>query len=137
MRDTDAGTTTATSTISTPSLSRSRWGRRTRRRTGRCGSCSSSTARRIVDADIQVGYLHRGFEKECESGDWYQAIPYTDRLNYASPMLDNVGYCLAVEKLFGITVPPRCQWLRVIAGEISRIGDHLTCIGASASSSRR
>jgi len=51
----------------------------------------------IVDLDIQVGYLHRGFEKECESGTWYQAIPYTDRLNYNSAILCNVGFCLAVE----------------------------------------
>ena len=69
----------------------------------------------IVNADVQVGYLHRGFEKECESGFYYQAIPYTDRLNYASAILCNVGYCMAVEKLFGIETPPRCQFLRVIA----------------------
>lgn len=87
---------------------------------------------RIVDADIQVGYLHRGYEKECESGEWSQAIPYTDRLNYASPMINNVGYCLAAEKLFGITVPPRGQYIRTIASEISRLSDHFTCIGASA-----
>jgi hypothetical protein len=49
----------------------------------------------IIDLDIQVGYLHRGFEKECESGTWYQAIPYTDRLNYNSAILANIGYCLA------------------------------------------
>ena len=56
----------------------------------------------IVDLDIQVGYLHRGFEKECESGTWYQAIPYTDRLNYNSAILANLGYCMAVEKLLGL-----------------------------------
>ena len=72
-------------------------------------------------ATSQVGYLHRGFEKECESGFYYQAIPYTDRLNYASPMINNVGYCLAVEKLFGVEMPPRCQFIRVIASELSRI----------------
>jgi NADH-quinone oxidoreductase subunit D len=87
---------------------------------------------RIVDADVEVGYLHRGFEKECESGEYYQAIPYTDRLNYASPMINNVGYCLAAEKLFGITAPPRCQYVRVLACELSRMSDHFTCIGASA-----
>ena len=59
----------------------------------------------IVDLDIQVGYLHRGFEKECESGTWYQAIPYTDRLNYNSAILCNLGFCLAVEKLLGIETP--------------------------------
>jgi NADH-quinone oxidoreductase subunit D len=85
----------------------------------------------VVDLDVQVGYLHRGFEKECESGTWYQAIPYTDRLNYNSAILANIGYCLAVEKLLGIETPERCQWLRVMAGELSRVGDHLTRCGAA------
>ena len=66
-------------------------------------------------AEVEVGYLHRGFEKECESGLYYQAFPYTDRLNYVSPMINNVGYALACEKLFGIEVPERCQYLRIIA----------------------
>ncbi len=85
----------------------------------------------IVDLDIQVGYLHRGFEKECESGTWYQAIPYTDRLNYNSAILANLGYCLAVEKLLDLETPERCQWLRVLGGELSRLGDHLTRCGAA------
>src|SRR5579862_4438893 len=86
----------------------------------------------IINSDVQVGFLHRGFEKECESGFYYQAIPYTDRLNYSSAILCNVGYCMAVEKLFGIETPPRCQYLRVIGGELARISDHLLCIGATA-----
>jgi NADH/F420H2 dehydrogenase subunit C len=86
----------------------------------------------IVQADVQVGFLHRGFEKECESGFYYQAIPYTDRLNYSSAILCNVGYCLAVEKLLGIEATPRCQFLRVIAGELHRMADHFLCIGATA-----
>ena len=85
----------------------------------------------IVDLDVQVGYLHRGFEKECESGSWYQAIPYTDRLNYNSAILANLGYCMAVEKLLQVETPERCQYLRVLAGELSRIGDHLTRAGAA------
>jgi NADH-quinone oxidoreductase subunit D len=85
----------------------------------------------IVDLDIQVGYLHRGFEKECESGTWYQAIPYTDRLNYNSAILANIAYCLAVEKLLALETPERCQWLRTLAGELSRLGDHLTRCGAA------
>ena len=85
---------------------------------------------RIVKSEVEVGYLHRGFEKECESGLWYQAFPYTDRLNYVSPIINNVGYALACEKLFGIEVPERCQWLRVIASEVSRMSDHYTCLGA-------
>jgi NADH-quinone oxidoreductase subunit D len=84
----------------------------------------------IVDLDIQVGYLHRGFEKECEAGTWYQAIPYTDRLNYNSAVLANIGYCMAVEKLLSIETPERCQWLRVLSGELSRLADHLTRCGA-------
>ncbi len=85
----------------------------------------------IVNMDVQVGYLHRGFEKECESGTWYQAIPYTDRLNYNSAVLANVGYCLAVEKLLEIETPERCQWLRVLSAELSRTADHLTRCGAA------
>src|SRR5579871_1577060 len=86
---------------------------------------------KILNADVQVGYLHRGFEKECETGYYYQNIPYTDRLNYSSPILCNIAYCMAVEKLAGIEVPQRCKYVRVIAGELSRIADHLLCIGAS------
>jgi NADH-quinone oxidoreductase subunit D len=85
----------------------------------------------ITDLDIQVGYLHRGFEKECESGTWYQAIPYTDRLNYNSAILANVGYCMTVEKLLELELPERCLWLRTLAAELSRIGDHLTRAGAA------
>jgi NADH-quinone oxidoreductase subunit D len=85
----------------------------------------------IVNLDIQVGYLHRGFEKECESGTWYQAIPYTDRLNYNSAVLANIGYCMAVEKLLGLETPERCQWLRAMSGELSRVADHLTRCGAA------
>ncbi|MCZ6781857.1 MAG: NADH-quinone oxidoreductase subunit D [Proteobacteria bacterium] len=85
----------------------------------------------IISLDVQVGYLHRGFEKECEAGTWYQAIPYTDRLNYNSAILANIGYCLAVEKLLELDTPERCQWLRVLAGELSRLADHLTRCGAT------
>jgi NADH-quinone oxidoreductase subunit D len=86
----------------------------------------------IVKADVQIGYLHRGFEKMCERGTWAQVFPYADRLNYVSPMLNNVGYALAVEKLCGIEVPERCQWYRMALGELARISDHLTCTGAMA-----
>ncbi|MBV9949484.1 MAG: NADH-quinone oxidoreductase subunit D, partial [Myxococcales bacterium] len=86
----------------------------------------------IVRGDVQVGYLHRGFEKMCERGTWTQVFPYVDRLNYVSPMLNNVGYALAVEKLCGLVVPDRCQWYRMALGELARISDHLTCDGAMA-----
>ncbi len=87
----------------------------------------------IVEIDVEVGYLHRGFEKMCEQGTWNHVFPYADRLNYASPLLNNVGFALAVEKLAGIEAPARCQYIRVIVGELSRITDHLTCLGMAAS----
>ena len=86
----------------------------------------------IVKADVQIGYLHRGFEKMCERGTWAQVFPYVDRLNYVSPMLNNVGFALAVEKMCGLVVPDRCPWYRMALGELARISDHLTCTGAMA-----
>ena len=85
----------------------------------------------IIDIDVQVGYLHRGFEKECESGTYYQAIPYTDRLNYNSAILANLAYCMAVEKLIEVEIPRRGQWVRTMSGELARIADHLTRLGAA------
>ncbi len=87
---------------------------------------------KIIDSDVEIGYLHRGFEKTCESVTYNQVVPYTDRLNYVSPLINNVGYALAVEKLIGIDVPERCKYIRVIASELSRLTDHLTCIAANA-----
>lgn len=86
----------------------------------------------VVDADVEIGYLHRAFEKMCEQGPYNNAIPYTDRLNYVSPLINNIGYCLAVEKLYGIDTTERCKYIRVILSELSRVTDHLTCVGASA-----
>src|SRR5580698_8497292 len=73
----------------------------------------------IQDADVQVGYLHRAFEKESEYATYTQVFPYTDRLNYVSPMLNNVGYALAVEKLLGLhgKLPKRAEYIRVIVSE--------------------
>jgi NADH-quinone oxidoreductase subunit D len=68
----------------------------------------------------------------CERGTWSQVFPYVDRCNYVSPMLNNVGFALACEKMLGITVPDRCQWYRMILGELARMSDHLTCDGAMA-----
>jgi NADH-quinone oxidoreductase subunit D len=89
---------------------------------------------KISTADIQIGYLHRCFEKESEAATYTQIFPYTDRLNYISPMLNNIGYAMAVEKLLGISddLPERVKYIRVIVGEVARISDHLTCLGASA-----
>ena len=86
----------------------------------------------VVGTDVEIGYLHRGFEKMAETVDYNGVIPYADRLNYVSPLINNMGYCMAVEKLLGISVPERCHYIRVIMSEISRITDHLTCVGASA-----
>jgi NADH-quinone oxidoreductase subunit D len=86
----------------------------------------------VVDCDVEIGYLHRGFEKMSETVDYNGVMPYTDRLNYVSPLINNMGYCMAVEKALGIEVPDRCHYIRVIMSEISRITDHLTCIGAGA-----
>jgi NADH-quinone oxidoreductase subunit D len=89
---------------------------------------------KVVASDVQPGYLHRCFEKEAEYATYTQIFPYTDRLNYVSPMINNVGYAMAVEKLLGLTnnLPRRAEYVRVIVSEVSRITDHLTCIGASA-----
>ncbi len=87
---------------------------------------------RILSADVEIGYLHRGFEKMCEEGPYNNAMPYTDRLNYVSPLINNFGYCLAVERLLEIDAPERAQFIRVIMSELSRLSDHLTCVGASA-----
>ncbi len=86
----------------------------------------------VVKADVEIGYLHRAFEKDCEAGPYNNAIPYTDRLNYVSPLINNFGYASAVEKLLGIDITERCKYIRVIMSEISRLCDHLTCVGASA-----
>jgi NADH-quinone oxidoreductase subunit D len=85
----------------------------------------------VEKAAVEVGYLHRGFEKSCENVTWTQVFPYTDRLNYVSPLCNNVGFALAVEKLIGIEVPDRCKYVRMLMAETSRISDHLTCVGAS------
>jgi NADH-quinone oxidoreductase subunit D len=87
---------------------------------------------KVMKVDAEIGYLHRAFEKSCENSTWTQSIPYTDRLNYVSPLINNFGYCGAVEKLLGLRITDRCAYIRVIMSEISRITDHLTCIAASA-----
>jgi NADH-quinone oxidoreductase subunit C/D len=85
----------------------------------------------IVASDVEIGYLHRCFEKMSETHTWSQVIPYTDRLNYCSAFINNVGYCRTVEKLLGIEVPPRAVWARTILSEFSRIMDHCVCNGTT------
>jgi NADH-quinone oxidoreductase subunit D len=86
---------------------------------------------RVRRVDVHCGYLHRGFEKECESHTWTNLIPYVDRLNYCSGLINDFAYCEAVEALMDIEITPRCRYLRTLLSEYSRIADHLTCIAAS------
>jgi NADH-quinone oxidoreductase subunit C/D len=85
----------------------------------------------IVASDVEIGYLHRCFEKMSETHTWSQVIPYTDRLNYCSSFINNVGYCKTVEKMLGVEVPPKAVWARTILSEFSRIMDHCVCNGTT------
>ena len=85
---------------------------------------------RVVDAVPDIGYLHSGFEKIGEHLDYNQYVTVTDRMNYISPMANNVAWHHAVEKLLGIECTPRCQYIRVIISELARISDHLLSVGA-------
>lgn len=86
----------------------------------------------IVRANCEIGYLHRCFEKMAETHPYNQVIPYTDRLNYCSAPMNNIGYCKAVERLLGVEIPPKAQAMRVILAELSRIIDHTISIGTGA-----
>ncbi|MBN1209331.1 MAG: NADH-quinone oxidoreductase subunit D [Myxococcaceae bacterium] len=86
----------------------------------------------IVKADPEIGFLHRGFQKSCENVTWTQCLPYTDRLNYNSALMNNFGFLNAVEKLIGLEIPERAKYIRVIGSELHRMHDHLTCVGATA-----
>jgi NADH-quinone oxidoreductase subunit C/D len=85
----------------------------------------------IVDCEAEIGYMHRNFEKMAEERTYWQVIPYTDRLNYCSSFMNGHGWALAVEKLLGISAPPRAEAIRVILSEFSRIMDHFVCFGAN------
>jgi NADH-quinone oxidoreductase subunit C/D len=85
----------------------------------------------IVASEAEIGYMHRNFEKMAEERTYWQIIPYTDRLNYCSSFMNGHGWALAVEKLLGVPAPPRAEAIRVILSELSRIMDHLVCIGAN------
>jgi NADH-quinone oxidoreductase subunit D len=85
---------------------------------------------RVVDAIPDIGYLHSGFEKIGEKLDYNQYVTVTDRMNYISPMANNVAWHHAVETLLGIELTPRCKYVRTIVAELARISDHLLCTGA-------
>ena len=86
----------------------------------------------IVSIVPDLGYLHRGYEKIAENCTYHEFIPHTDRLDYLSPLANNVAYVLAVEKLAGIEVTPRTQYIRVICAELARLASHLVWIGTMA-----
>ena len=86
----------------------------------------------VVKARSEIGYLHTGIEKTCEALTYSQAITVTDRLDYLAPLSNNLGYCLAVEKLLGLTVPKRAQYIRVLLTELTRIASHLVWLGTHA-----
>jgi len=86
----------------------------------------------IVRIMPDIGYLHTGIEKTCEAKFYQQVVPMTDRIDYLCPMTNNLAYCLAVEKLLGLEIPPRAQWLRVMMNELTRINSHLVWLGTHA-----
>jgi NADH-quinone oxidoreductase subunit D len=86
----------------------------------------------IVRMMPDIGFLHTGIEKTCEAKFYHQVVPLTDRIDYLCPMTNNLCYALAVEKLLGLEIPPRAQWLRVMMNELTRINSHLVWLGTHA-----
>lgn len=86
----------------------------------------------IVKAQPDIGFLHSGFEKLGEDLDYNQYVTVVDRMNYISPLANEIAWMTAVEKLLGLEITPRCKYLRTILAELARISDHLLCVGASA-----
>jgi NADH-quinone oxidoreductase subunit D len=87
---------------------------------------------RVVDADVVIGYLHRGIEKLCEHRDWGQIVLITDRMDYVAAASNNLGYCQTVEKLMSLEVPPRARYIRTILAELQRIASHCLWLGTHA-----
>src|SRR6202161_3640607 len=86
----------------------------------------------VVKAEPVIGYLHTGIEKSCEAKTYSQVITLTDRIDYLAPLSNNLGYCLAVEKLLGLEAPKRAQYIRVLLTELTRIASHLVWVGTHA-----
>jgi NADH-quinone oxidoreductase subunit D len=86
----------------------------------------------VVKCIPDIGYLHTGIEKTCEAKFYQQVVPLTDRIDYLCPMTNNLAYCLAVEKLIQLEIPPRAQFLRVLLNELTRINSHLVWLGTHA-----
>jgi NADH-quinone oxidoreductase subunit D len=86
----------------------------------------------IVRLTPEIGFLHTGIEKTCEAKFYQQVVPLTDRIDYLCPMTNNLAYCLAVEKLLGLEIPAKAQWMRVMMNELTRINSHLVWLGTHA-----
>ena len=86
----------------------------------------------VVRMMPDIGYLHTGIEKTCEAKFYQQVVPLTDRIDYLCPLTNNLCYALAVEKLLGLEIPPKAQWLRVLLNELTRINSHLVWLGTHA-----
>ena len=83
----------------------------------------------IIDSEPHLGYLHRCYEKICENVDYLKCTPYSDRLDYLTSMSNNLGYCITVEKLMGMEIPERAEWIRLLVAELNRIASHLMSFG--------
>jgi len=86
----------------------------------------------IMKCEPEIGYLHTGIEKEFEVKNYQQAVTLTDRVDYLAPLSNNLGYCLSVEKLLGLEIPPKAQWMRVMLTELTRLNSHLVWLGTHA-----
>ena len=86
----------------------------------------------VVRLMPDIGFLHTGIEKTCEAKFYQQVVPLTDRIDYLCPLTNNLCYCLAVEKLLGLEIPPKAQWMRVLLNELTRINSHLVWLGTHA-----
>src|SRR5580704_7785910 len=87
----------------------------------------------VIRAVYDIGYLHTGFEKTFENKTYSQGITLTDRMDYLAPMSNNLGFCLAIEKLLDLEIPARAQWIRVLLTELTRIQSQLVWLGTHAS----
>ena len=87
---------------------------------------------KVIDADVVIGYLHRGIEKLCENRDWTQIVLLTDRMDYVAAATNNLGYVETVEKLYSIEAPRRARYIRTLLSELQRVASHLVWLGTHA-----
>jgi len=110
----------------------STWGRSILPRTACSAVVLEIDGETVVKLVPDIGYLHTGIEKTCEAKFYQQVVPLTDRIDYLSPMTNNLCYCLAVEKLLQLEIPERAQWMRVLLNELTRLNSHLIWLGTHA-----